>query len=899
MKIFFINSTNQKVNNCVPHSVNLRSSDLNSHREWWQTVRGSPQLNFYQKDNRQISICLLSSFSSQPIANTLYQYLGKFEERNHLLPNELTFQGRVKPLSTVLLACLAIKSKHRLLDSLEYSIYSLNSDGQSDFVLPPGLIDTFARLMCLTPNTYKLQCKLREDDTNESRIQIILEIINYRLISIFQYNNNFKSLIFHLHAMVVRYQKNFQIFRNLQNLLMKCLLRCNEIILVKNDLLERVDFGESANRTIILSIAKALKIHGITDFVHLSKLNNLLSKIYRLTKITYSKNTIAFFPKQLQEFYLQCFSRREIPKTSQVIEENKLLNYLFTDPNYVSRFRDFITNAQHHQSNPYQQLINYYNNPATKTNLLCKYFIIKLQCNTPVDNKSIFSYIISNCFTPKEFSSCVYTFIMFLLDEILQPVKSEHYENAHNINNNIEYIPRLAPADTIRKIGQFLSMMIWSDRILPFEETILALMDYDYDPNALEFVDYLLNEDNSFYNRVTFYCDLNIEQNHWEEEDYFSKQSNYFQQFPPIPIFNQKNLPIYFGNECVRFLPISDILIGRLIEHQNRISDEHRSNNNDYLDPMKSIYIRYIERYLRLYKYHDSPLTFVKETLHYYYDFFAKEDLIFRSYLLKLIHKQVNFKYKINEVGTDFNYSSSIFNSDYFLQLLSKVNDVTNTSSHHFQHHQQQQNIPYNTFQEISTKSDLILTYTVIELLTIPIDYKDIIANFMSPFHNPNFILFRSFSRLNTIGLLVSSLPMKFAEELIRSSVELLANDSMLLQISQFTPTHFGPFNSRIFTEFSNNIDLRLSTKSNCIVTILHSLFYYSTIEVFEYYPMFIDMMSQKIYSFHHLYILCRLFAPWLYRIASNTKLLGDVCFLYLIIFILMTNYYFFSIYYE
>jgi mediator of RNA polymerase II transcription subunit 23 len=62
-------------------------------------------------------------------------------------------------------------------------------------------------------------------------------------------------------------------------------------------------------------------------------------------------------------------------------------------------------------------------------------------------------------------------------------------------------------------------------------------------------------------------------------------------------------LPIYFGNVCLRMLPVLDLLLGRLLENEQLQTFE-----------------RLVARYSSLYRYHDLPVSFVCDFLHFYFE---------------------------------------------------------------------------------------------------------------------------------------------------------------------------------------------------------------------------------------------------------------------------------------
>merc|ERR1711974_535225 len=61
------------VNRIIPPCIQQRSSDLHQRRKWWYENRHT--VDFYLPGNNQISVCLLSNYSSVPIIDQLHLFL--------------------------------------------------------------------------------------------------------------------------------------------------------------------------------------------------------------------------------------------------------------------------------------------------------------------------------------------------------------------------------------------------------------------------------------------------------------------------------------------------------------------------------------------------------------------------------------------------------------------------------------------------------------------------------------------------------------------------------------------------------------------------------------------------------------------------------------------------------
>ncbi|XP_070781389.1 mediator of RNA polymerase II transcription subunit 23 isoform X7 [Enoplosus armatus] len=124
----------------------------------------------------------------------------------------------------------------------------------------------------------------------------------------------------------------------------------------------------------------------------------------------------------------------------------------------------------------------------------------------------------------------------------------------------------------------------------------------------------LLLKPNDFRNRVNDFVKENAPE-HWLQSDWHNKHMSYHKKYPEKLYFeglaDQVNppmqlqpqyLPIYFGNVCLRFLPVFDIVIHRFLE----------------LLPVSKSLETLLDHLGGLYKFHDRPVTYLYNTLHYY-----------------------------------------------------------------------------------------------------------------------------------------------------------------------------------------------------------------------------------------------------------------------------------------
>lgn len=96
---------------------------------------------------------------------------------------------------------------------------------------------------------------------------------------------------------------------------------------------------------------------------------------------------------------------------------------------------------------------------------------------------------------------------------------------------------------------------------------------------------------------------------HWKQSNWHEKHLAFHRKYPEKFAPEESNptgayspLPVLFGNVCLRFLPVFDIVIHRYLE-----ITAVRKSLEILLDHLGC-----------LYKFHDRPVTYLYNTLHYY-----------------------------------------------------------------------------------------------------------------------------------------------------------------------------------------------------------------------------------------------------------------------------------------
>lgn len=118
----------------------------------------------------------------------------------------------------------------------------------------------------------------------------------------------------------------------------------------------------------------------------------------------------------------------------------------------------------------------------------------------------------------------------------------------------------------------------------------------------------LLLKTHEFRSRVGEFVKDN-EPDHWKQSNWHEKHVAFHHTyrekfFPDESVSHPPVLPVYFGNVCLRFLPVLDLVIHRFLEVPITTVNKTLEIILEHLGCM--------------YKFHERPITYVYHTLHYY-----------------------------------------------------------------------------------------------------------------------------------------------------------------------------------------------------------------------------------------------------------------------------------------
>ncbi|XP_012520679.1 PREDICTED: mediator of RNA polymerase II transcription subunit 23 [Propithecus coquereli] len=487
---------------------------------------------------------------------------------------------------TFKLDSLTVHAKMSLIHSIATRVIKL-AHAKSSVALAPALVETYSRLLVymeieslgikgfisqLLPTVFKSHAW--------GILHTLLEMFSYRMHHIQPHYR--VQLLSHLHTLAAVAQTN-------QNQLHLCVeSTALRLITALGSSEVQPQFtrflsdpktvlsaeSEELNRALILTLARATHVTDFftgSDSIQGTWCKDILQTIMSFTPHNWASHTLSCFPGPLQAF----FKQNNVPQESR-FNLKKNVEEEYRKWKSMSNESDIITHFV--QSSP----------PL----FLCLLWKMLLE----TDHINQIGYRVLERIGARALVAHVRTFADFLV-----------YEFSTS-----------AGGQQLNKCIEILNDMVWKYNIVTLDRLILCLAMRSHEGNEAQvcyfIIQLLLLKPNDFRNRVSDFVKENSPE-HWLQNDWHTKHMNYHKKYPeklyfeglaeqvepPVQI-QSPYLPIYFGNVCLRFLPVFDIVIHRFLE----------------LLPVSKSLETLLDHLGGLYKFHDRPVTYLYNTLHYY-----------------------------------------------------------------------------------------------------------------------------------------------------------------------------------------------------------------------------------------------------------------------------------------
>ncbi|KAM9339503.1 mediator of RNA polymerase II transcription subunit 23 isoform 7-T7 [Symphorus nematophorus] len=383
----------------------------------------------------------------------------------------------------------------------------------------------------------------------------------------------------------------------------------------------------------------------------------------------------------------------------------------------------------------------------------------------------------------------------------------------------------------------------------------------------------LLLKPNDFRNRVNDFVKENAPE-HWLQSDWHNKHMSYHKKYPEKLYFeglaDQVNppmqlqpqyLPIYFGNVCLRFLPVFDIVIHRFLE----------------LLPVSKSLETLLDHLGGLYKFHDRPVTYLYNTLHYYERHLRDRTNLKR----KLVHAIMSSLkdnrtpgWCLSETYLKFGMNpreDNVWNPDdtYYCKLIGRlVSPMAGKSPGPFP------NCDWR-FNEFPNPAAHALHVTCVELMALAVPGKDVGNALLNVVLKSQPLVPREniTAWMNAIGLVITALPEPYWIVLHDRIVSVISSPALTSE----TEWAGYPFALLDFTACHQSY-----SEMNCsyVLALAHAVWHHSSIGQLSLIPKFLSETLKPVVQteFQLLYVY-HLVGPFLQRFQQErTRCMLEIC---------------------
>ncbi|RUS33972.1 mediator complex subunit 23-domain-containing protein [Jimgerdemannia flammicorona] len=741
-----------------------------------------------------IKISMESQLRQNLVPNTLYVYL---------VPNMVDLGKLAFPKATYLkggalghklLDFLNVSAKHRLLQL----IYKMMLDSDSG---PQFQSDTSSQVNCVSPYVldvvykllYSAPCsadlmvkeildKLRRCDKSiKTRaaggpavpdhtlrwLHTVLQLLNYRFLRFLKYSSLSFTLLYSIRYSISSIEHR-QIYFVLESFAVN-VMRMQIDIKVLRTLDDRnrdkpIWFAESEMlaRVMVLSIGKLIKTRGQAD-LPTEMIHRVLHELYPY-RLEWSEQTLHFLPEVVRSFYIE---QPSTGNTKPALSQQKIKPMSSNNPLASYLLGQGTIADERNIKERYSLLEN-------QPNFLCIVWTIALMKSVDAISMSSVRKILL-MFPASRMASYTLDLVDFILEkEYSDPVQS----------------------------FTILDRFIWKYQILDFNHVIFALVRGHIHPSRVEktfnFLEYLLVGSLEFSNRFAKWIRLDFSYRYWTEDDHHDKLMQYLKEFPEFFEYEayamngydgydriektldppcSTQMPVYYTNAVIRFFPIFDTLLGRLIEYQQ-----------------VELLIKILEKYECLYYYHHYQLSFVRGLLHNYFTSpVLKEPRVMKHILKLLDFTQHELAPEIKDYATNENASDTVFDSAYFERVVNKLAQIISYFYHCPDLSPQKSapksnpSLPERHFREIANPAVQAMYNASVEIMAAPVPPSQIVRYILDlALVRGDHSIGISAMTMHAIGLLIASLPVDdFVMPIWVELIHVIRTDPYLLENSE------------------------------------------------------------------------------------------------------------------
>uniref|UniRef100_H2YVM5 Mediator of RNA polymerase II transcription subunit 23 n=1 Tax=Ciona savignyi TaxID=51511 RepID=H2YVM5_CIOSA len=672
--------------------------------------------------------------------------------------------NKTTPHSMELLDTLTFHTKMSMLHMISQKIQKF-AQANASVALAPALVETYSRLLIYSEiETLGIKILVSQvvpkvyDSRAWGILNTLLELVSYRMHYI---QPSYRiQLLTHLHKLCNSPHANHgQLHFRLESTALKLIMGFDnfgikpQLVRMFNEQKQSIvsQKSEELNRVLVLTLARSIHITGwYAESISGSWCIDILKALMAATPHKWPQQTLACFPQSIQDYFNHV----------NVETVNKKQLKANVEQEYVKWGPLLASDAD---------ILNHFSQPSSHSYYLCLIWKVLFEDKKPSNT----AYKVLERMGSSQLSQHVRTFSDFLVYEFSV----------------------LEGGSDVKTCTNVLQDMVWKYNIVFLDRLILCLALRSSEAKDVQvaffIIQYLLIKPDDFLNRVrSFVHDIDTV-DHWMQPDWHSKHMSYHQKYPEHYYFEGLGNPLsrptystYFSNITLRFLPVLDIVIHRCLE----------------LPPSSKSLETLLEHLGLLYKFHDQPVTYLFNTLHYYESKLRGRHLLKKKLVSTIIGAITKSKppgWILSETMMNYLLEPTEHewtpDSSYYCALVQRLAD----------------NILWKgtlcvaprdwRFNEFPNASAHALHVTCVEALALPIPGEQVGPALMDVVltTKPGIEREYMFSRMNAVALALTALPEIYWKPLHQNILKMLCSATLTSDIERDYPYHILSYSNQ------------------------------------------------------------------------------------------------------
>ncbi|KAK3781044.1 hypothetical protein RRG08_046348 [Elysia crispata] len=748
-----------------------------------------------------------------------------------LLPGNVVASAPTTPLQMNFLDSLTVHAKMSLIHSIVTKVIKL-AKSKAGAALAPSLVETYSRLLVyMEIESLGIKGFINQllptvvDSQALGILHALLEMFSYRLHHT-QINYRIQ-LLASLHQMSnTQLISQNQLYMCVESTILKLIIGLGssevqpQLSRISSEAKGGASFlvsdSEELNRALVLTIARAMHVTAV-DNMSSVWCDDILNIIMQKTPLSWSTNTLQCFPQSLAEYF----------QNNSVNNRDSMMQLRSSVEMEYKKWRSMGGNESGIIAHFSMQ-----NNPPLFLCIIWK----NIQDENRVPSTA---FKVLDRLGPRALTAHLRAFADYLVFEIA---------SSPMVQNSTKCIDALTD-------------MMWKYNIITIDRLVLclALRCLEGKEAQVQFVviQFLLTAKSDFKTRIHDFLRENTSE-HWAQSNWHEIHMAFHKKYPEKFYYEgsqdlnstiqHQYLPVYFGNVCLRFIPVLDIIIHRFLE----------------LGQMQKSLEIILEHIGGLYKFHDHPITYLYNTLFYFEKRLIDKDNLKRKLVNSIIGAFNDIRPENWCLSEDYlqylkrpqEESAWVPDQDYYIRLISRLRKTILGELPP----------PYPSadwrFNEFPNAAAHALHSICVELMALPVSAQTVGEALINVSLKPSSQLpprKEIMSWYNAVGLILTALPESYWRVL---------NERILQAISchmlETPDPHHNPF--KILNVSLSHLQMA-QHECSTILELCHAVWHHAGIGQLSHLPQFVkEQLKPKIRQESQFIFLCHLVGPFLQR---------------------------------